>query len=67
MYSAEHRTESRGAHAREDYKERDDEHWLKHTLAAVDERGQVHFDYRPVHLYTLTDEVEPVPPKARTY
>jgi succinate dehydrogenase / fumarate reductase flavoprotein subunit len=67
IYSAEHRTESRGAHAREDFKDRDDEQWMKHTLASVDEGGHVRFEYRPVHLYTLTDEVEPVPPKARTY
>jgi succinate dehydrogenase / fumarate reductase flavoprotein subunit len=67
MYSAENRRESRGAHAREDYKDRDDENWLKHTLASIGEGDKVSFDYRPVHLYTLTDEVEPVPPKARTY
>jgi succinate dehydrogenase / fumarate reductase, flavoprotein subunit len=67
IYSAEHRPESRGAHAREDFKDRDDENWMKHTLASVDEGGHVRFEYRPVHLYTLTDEVEPVPPKARTY
>ena len=67
IYSAENRTESRGAHAREDFKDRDDVNWLKHTLAYVDEQGKVSFDYRPVHLNTLTDEVEPVPPKARTY
>ncbi len=67
MYSAENRPESRGAHAREDYKDRDDENWMKHTLASIDEGGHVRFEYRPVHLYTLTDEVEPVPPKARTY
>ena len=67
IYSAENRKESRGAHAREDYKDRDDTEWLKHTLAYVDETNKVSFDYRPVHLYTLTDEVEAVPPKARTY
>ena len=65
--SAENRTESRGAQAREDYPERDDERWLKHTLAWVDERGAVRFDYRPVRMNPMTDEVEAVPPKARTY
>jgi succinate dehydrogenase / fumarate reductase, flavoprotein subunit len=67
MHSAENRKESRGAHAREDYKERDDQVWLKHTLAWVDGQGRVSIDYRPVHLNTLTSDVEPVPPKARTY
>jgi succinate dehydrogenase / fumarate reductase flavoprotein subunit len=65
--SALHRTESRGAQAREDYPERDDANWLKHTLAWVDARGQVRFDYRPVQLQTLTNEAKPIPPKARTY
>jgi succinate dehydrogenase / fumarate reductase flavoprotein subunit len=67
MHSAENRKESRGAHAREDYKDRDDREWLKHTLAWVDAQGRVVIDYRPVHLNTLTSDVEPVPPKARTY
>jgi succinate dehydrogenase / fumarate reductase flavoprotein subunit len=67
MHSAENRKESRGAHAREDFKDRDDGEWLKHTLAWVDEAGHVCIDYRPVHLTTLTSDVEPVPPKARTY
>jgi succinate dehydrogenase / fumarate reductase flavoprotein subunit len=67
MHSAENRKESRGAHAREDYKERDDKEWLKHSLAWVDGQGRVSIDYRPVHLNTLTSDVEPVPPKARTY
>jgi succinate dehydrogenase / fumarate reductase flavoprotein subunit len=65
--SAENRKESRGAHAREDFPQRDDVQWLKHTLAWVDERGQVRIDYRGVHLNTLTTDVEPIPPKARTY
>ena len=65
--SALNRTESRGAQAREDYPERDDENWLKHTLCWVDSRGGVRFDYKPVTMSTLTDDVKPIPPKARTY
>jgi succinate dehydrogenase / fumarate reductase flavoprotein subunit len=65
--SAANRTESRGAQAREDYPDRDDDAWMKHTLAWVDVAGAVRFDYRPVQMNTLTDEVEPIPPKARTY
>jgi succinate dehydrogenase flavoprotein subunit len=64
---AENRKESRGAQAREDFPDRDDVNWLKHTLAWVNEAGQARFDYRPVHLQTLTGEVESIPPKARTY
>jgi len=64
--SAKFRTESRGAHAREDYTERDDDNWMKHTLVWVRD-GEVEFDDRPVHLNTLTDEVDAVPPKARVY
>ncbi|NJD31854.1 MAG: succinate dehydrogenase flavoprotein subunit [Gammaproteobacteria bacterium] len=67
MHSAENRKESRGAHAREDYKDRDDRNWLKHTLSWVDPQGKVRIDYRPVHLNTLTSDVEAIPPKARTY
>jgi succinate dehydrogenase / fumarate reductase flavoprotein subunit len=67
LHSAENRKESRGAHAREDFKERDDRDWLKHTLAWEDGSGRVRIDYRPVHLNTLTGDVEPIPPKARTY
>ena len=65
--SAENRKESRGAHAREDFKERDDVNWMKHTLCWVDDKGRTQIDYRPVHLNTLTQDVEPIPPKARTY
>lgn len=67
MYSAENRKESRGAHAHEDFPERDDEQWMKHTLAKLDEEWNISIDYRPVHLYTLTDDVEVVPPKPRVY
>jgi len=65
--SAANRTESRGAHAREDYPERDDQNWLKHTMVWLDNQGKVTFDYRPVQLNTLTDDVEAVPPKKRVY
>jgi len=62
------REESRGSHAREDFPKRDDEHWMKHTLAWLDPAtGTVRLGYRPVHSYTLTNEVEYIPPKARTY
>ena len=56
-----------GAHAREDFPDRDDQNWLKHTLSSLDENGNVTFEYRPVHMYTLTDEVEVVPLKKRVY
>jgi succinate dehydrogenase / fumarate reductase flavoprotein subunit len=65
--SAENRKESRGAHAREDFPDRDDVQWHKHTLCWVDEAGNTRIDYRPVHMYTLDDEVEVVPPVARVY
>jgi succinate dehydrogenase / fumarate reductase flavoprotein subunit len=62
------RTESRGAHAREDFPDRDDEHWMKHTLAWLDAKtGDVTIDYRPVHTNTMTNEVEYIPPKKRVY
>jgi succinate dehydrogenase / fumarate reductase flavoprotein subunit len=67
MHSALQRPESRGAHAREDFPDRDDHEWQKHTLVWVDDAGNTRFDYRPVHMYTMTDEVEVVPPKKRVY
>ncbi|MEZ5814895.1 MAG: succinate dehydrogenase flavoprotein subunit [Alphaproteobacteria bacterium] len=67
MHSAANREESRGAHAREDFPARDDEKWMKHTLTWVNESGQTRIDYRPVIMQTLTDEVQPIPPKERVY
>jgi succinate dehydrogenase / fumarate reductase flavoprotein subunit len=65
--SAEQRHESRGAHAREDFPDRDDEHWMKHTLVGVDRDGRCAFDFRPVHMQPMTADVDAVPPKKRVY
>ncbi|MEO1037256.1 MAG: succinate dehydrogenase flavoprotein subunit [Pseudomonadota bacterium] len=67
VHSAANRQESRGAQAREDFPDRDDENWMKHSLAWVNMAGDVRLDYRPVHYQTLTDEVDIIPPKARVY
>ncbi len=64
---AEARHESRGGHAHEDFPNRDDDNWMKHTLAWVDDKWNVKLDYRPVHAYTLTNEVQYIKPKARVY
>jgi len=68
MHSAANREESRGAHAREDFTERDDKKWHKHTVTWIDEKtGKTKIDYRPVIMETLTDEIETIPPKKRVY
>jgi succinate dehydrogenase flavoprotein subunit len=64
---AANREESRGAHAREDFSDRDDENWMKHTLAWCDEAGNVKIDYRPVHTYTMSNDIAYIEPKARVY
>jgi succinate dehydrogenase / fumarate reductase flavoprotein subunit len=67
LHSANNRKESRGAHAQEDYPDRDDKNWLKHSTIWVDEQGKTKMGDRPVTLTTMTNEVEAVPPKKRVY
>ena len=67
MKSADQRKESRGAHSHEDYPERDDKNWMKHTIMWLNDKNKTELDYRDVHLNTLTNEVAPIPPAARVY
>jgi succinate dehydrogenase / fumarate reductase flavoprotein subunit len=67
MHSCANREESRGAHAREDFPDRDDKKWMKHTVCTIDAAGKTAINYRPVTLTSLTDEVQAFPPKARVY
>jgi succinate dehydrogenase / fumarate reductase flavoprotein subunit len=67
LHCAANRTESRGAHAREDHPERDDANWLKHSIAWLKDDGKPTIGYRPVHLYTMTNDIQVIQPKARVY
>jgi succinate dehydrogenase / fumarate reductase flavoprotein subunit len=67
VVSAENRKESRGAHSREDFTERDDANWMKHSICWLEDSGKTKMDYRPVHTKTLTSDVEYVAPKKRVY
>ncbi len=65
--SALKRTESRGAHAREDFPDRDDKQWMVHSLASLEEHGNVSYDTTPVHNFTLSKDIDPIPPQKRMY
>ena len=67
LASGEARKESRGAHARDDFQDRDDVNWMKHSLAWLDDKGKARLGYRDVHMYTLSNEIQVIPPKARVY
>jgi succinate dehydrogenase / fumarate reductase flavoprotein subunit len=71
IHSAANRKESRGAHMHEDYPKRDDQNWMKHSVVWFDgwggSAGAVRIDYRPVHEFTLSDEIDYIKPKARVY
>ena len=67
LYSALNRKETRGAHAREDFKDRDDENWLAHSLVWLSKNGDVRLGTRPVQMNTLTNHVQSIPPKKRVY
>ena len=67
MYSAENRKESRGAQARDDYPDRDDENWHKHTITWLDSDGTVKIDYRPVTMEPMNDDMKSIPPAKRVY
>jgi succinate dehydrogenase / fumarate reductase flavoprotein subunit len=67
MVGAEARKESRGAQAHDDFPDRDDHEWMKHTVATCDDKGEVKLTYRPVKMQTLTNEVSVFPPKKRVY